>query len=519
MEQSLSTLTFKGSIIEAIAEAKQQKKLFVVYISGDNLESHNLATSTWADSTLAESILKYCILLHISAGSTDAANFSALYPQKSPPCLTAIGYNGVLLWQYDGFFTADIVASSIEKSWLSLHIQETTATYLTAALASKNQPTSETSGSSSSDQGSSSRENNMSSPVNVPEVESSARHEKGEETSFPESASKDENSKPHDMVLAESPLVNEMGTSEYYGTSGASATPGPVCFSNTQDKSVTPKEILSVDLSQSVKSNSTKVEKNEIEACKNDSGGTKDSNGLEPAATKSSDVHFNIKLPDGTSLRTKLSVMDPLRKVKDYVDENRTSYIGPYNLAIPYPRKVFGEQDLRMTLQELDLFGRQTLIVVPHGPRTSQVNIVPSVRGQTNFDGDASSNGSHTGYWAYVRRIVSFFNPFSYLGGGASSPDISQDHKSSMQSHGANPSSRNNLRAAGRSYGVNSSNQSTSVARRTSGRPQTRPPFGSNIHSIHTLKRDEEDDNRSSDRNTFWNGNSTQYGGDNNDSN
>jgi hypothetical protein len=34
MEQSLSLLTFKGSITEAIIEAKRQKKLFVVYISG-----------------------------------------------------------------------------------------------------------------------------------------------------------------------------------------------------------------------------------------------------------------------------------------------------------------------------------------------------------------------------------------------------------------------------------------------------------------------------------------------------
>jgi hypothetical protein len=34
MEQSLPSLTFKGSITEAIVEAKRQKKLFVVYISG-----------------------------------------------------------------------------------------------------------------------------------------------------------------------------------------------------------------------------------------------------------------------------------------------------------------------------------------------------------------------------------------------------------------------------------------------------------------------------------------------------
>lgn len=34
MEQSISSLAFKGSISEAIVESKNQRKLFLVYISG-----------------------------------------------------------------------------------------------------------------------------------------------------------------------------------------------------------------------------------------------------------------------------------------------------------------------------------------------------------------------------------------------------------------------------------------------------------------------------------------------------
>ena len=87
-------------------------------------------------------------------------------PQKSAPCITAIGYNGVNLWQNgmvflwsgniviplfilenhnrqstnfsqielilhsaEGFVGADILASSLEKAWLSLHIQVGCADY------------------------------------------------------------------------------------------------------------------------------------------------------------------------------------------------------------------------------------------------------------------------------------------------------------------------------------------------------------------------------------------------------
>ena len=35
MAHTISSLAYKGSIVEAIAEAKRQKKLFVVYISGN----------------------------------------------------------------------------------------------------------------------------------------------------------------------------------------------------------------------------------------------------------------------------------------------------------------------------------------------------------------------------------------------------------------------------------------------------------------------------------------------------
>jgi hypothetical protein len=64
---------------------------------------------------------------------------------------------------------------------------------------------------------------------------------------------------------------------------------------------------------------------------------------------KSSDVHLNIRLPSGVSLQEKFSVTSTLRMVKDYVDENQTSGLGTYDLAIPYPRKVFSAQGMNMS--------------------------------------------------------------------------------------------------------------------------------------------------------------------------
>ncbi|KAF3455590.1 hypothetical protein FNV43_RR00224 [Rhamnella rubrinervis] len=172
MEQSLSSLSYKGSIPAAINEAKNQRKLFVVYISGQDSESNRLENCTWTDVKVAESVTKYCILLHILEGSADAAQFSAIYPQKSVPCITAIGYNGLQLWQNEGFVSAEVLASSLEKVWLSLHIQETTATVLSAALASKK---SETSTSGSSSIGPSSQGSSSSTTVQSPLTETNSK--------------------------------------------------------------------------------------------------------------------------------------------------------------------------------------------------------------------------------------------------------------------------------------------------------------------------------------------------------
>ena len=78
---------------------------------------------------------------------------------------------------------------------------------------------------------------------------------------------------------------------------------------------------------------------------------------------------------------------------------------------------------------------------------------------------------------------------------------------------GPNPALQNNLRGTGTTPSVYSSNQSDLVTGRNNNSSKKAPMsrLGSNIH---TLKHD-EDDGRFSERNAFWNGNSTEYGGDN----
>lgn len=61
------------------------------------------------------------------------------------------------------------------------------------------------------------------------------------------------------------------------------------------------------------------------------------------SAVKSNDVFLNIRLPDGSSLQAKFFVMDTLKMVKAYINENKPSSFGSFSIAIPYPRKVFND--------------------------------------------------------------------------------------------------------------------------------------------------------------------------------
>lgn len=75
-----------------------------------------------------------------------------------------------------------------------------------------------------------------------------------------------------------------------------------------------------------------------------------DNNAIEndsaPKDYMSSDVHLNIRLLNGVNLQEKFSKTSTLKMIKDYLDNSQEKSPGSYDLAIPYPRKVFTDQGM-----------------------------------------------------------------------------------------------------------------------------------------------------------------------------
>ena len=58
----------------------------------------------------------------------------------------------------------------------------------------------------------------------------------------------------------------------------------------------------------------------------------------------SDDIQLSIRMPSGNRLEIKVTKQDVLRKVKNFVDENKGNELGSYDLSLVYPKRVFSEQ-------------------------------------------------------------------------------------------------------------------------------------------------------------------------------
>jgi len=59
---------------------------------------------------------------------------------------------------------------------------------------------------------------------------------------------------------------------------------------------------------------------------------------------KSDDIQLSIRMPSGNRLEIKVTKQDVLRKVKNFVDENKGNELSSYDLSLVYPKRVFSEQ-------------------------------------------------------------------------------------------------------------------------------------------------------------------------------
>ncbi|CAM0875938.1 unnamed protein product [Alopecurus aequalis] len=463
MENTIDSLTYKGSIPEAINQSRREKKLFVIFISGEGETSSRLEQSTLVDEHVAEVISRCCIFLRLKHGSVDALQFSAIYPQKSIPSVSVVGLNGAMLWNHEGYISPEDLKESIEKAWAALHLQETAATLLTASLASRMADPA----------------NTASTTMPVPESSSTSENHSNSSSQSSESSAVRGFTNSTNLV-AQPP--SSISHAELPKTSESSKSDSAPCNITTEEKldSAAHKTVLP-DLSESSKMDSC-TDPNQTGSTrslkrKNKVGGSsttvpasittgrstsselpveqdKETTSSAVEVTTDSankdDIQLVIRIPNGSSLQIKLTKEDVLMKVKNFVDENKGSGIGSYNLAMFYPRKVFTEQDMESSLYELGIETRQALVVVPTVKVARHQSSLPSSDLDHIVDSD---NSGGWGYFGFLGTALSYVNPLSYLRGNPtpSNPEQLGNEGSQRNRQSSGPWNRPGMEAASES--------------------------------------------------------------------
>lgn len=596
MEVSLSSIAFKGSVSQAIVAAKIWRKILLVYIGDPGEESFNLEQSTLRDSEVVKLLSEYCVVLHLLEGNVDVVHFSAFCPHKSAPALSAIGYNGSLLWQHEGYISTIDLIASIEKARTDLHSQEVVSnlvlsehdgnpntaepypasgeihsneSLISQTMSESNCGTEETvqttvsfrddgqedmaSTSIISASATPSRPSNASlfkcdSIANsTPSSTSIFRDKKISDSSVSvqtkESADAsvfnlaENNSQRGNIVhptdtniegemlnaddeLFREKMINvgslglEQPTTEIVSDreTGDQGTGHVIADVDNNEEEMLDaddqlfKEQMSNVASLGIQQLTTEIVPNGERGDQGILHVMDDQSARNLPTRDSSSIYLQIRLLNGSSLQAKFQATDTLRRVKDYVSENWTDGNKTFSLAIPYPRKVFGEEDMGKVLSELNLGTRVAMILVPFQSARSPSDWRSS--SQASNMGSPSSLQNREASPGLFARILSYFNPFSYFGGTSANQDsVSRD---SVWQYGPNMSLQSAFKDGSQnsSY-MSGSNNPGKDQKASSSSKVEKKGWGSNVH---TLKHDEDESFR--DRNAFWNGNSTQYGGD-----
>ncbi|XP_023220420.1 UBX domain-containing protein 4-like isoform X1 [Centruroides sculpturatus] len=106
---------YEGNIPEAISEAKGKKKIFLVYIEGDDDLSKQMNTS-YDDQSVSQRLNdNECIAVKIQANSEACKQFSQIYPVVIIPSSFFIGNNGIPLEVIAGNLSPEQFLSKIDN--------------------------------------------------------------------------------------------------------------------------------------------------------------------------------------------------------------------------------------------------------------------------------------------------------------------------------------------------------------------------------------------------------------------
>lgn len=405
---------YEGSIPEAISEAKGKKKVFLVYIEGDDDLSRQMNTS-YDDQSVAQRLEdNECIAVKIQANSEACKQFSQIYPVVIIPSSFFIGNNGIPLEVIAGNLSPEQFLSKIDNV-IEMHKKQTNeiqdsppvtsnsnSSHSSSAPASLNTETTSTY-SLNTYRVSSMEQENKSNDIEmtdesstVPENDSPPKKESDIEECAgddPELARKmkrarklieerkaekeeEEKKKENEQEIERRKIGKEIQKAQKEREKNELKQWAEERAKEKKEEHLARERVLAqiaqdraeraakFNQMNEKKLQEQKLKQQEAEARKK----AEQEKITEEAARRSQFANIQFRLSDGSSLVHRFPADATLRDVQQFVVENMPNgslSSSDFVLSTNFPRREFSRNDYSQTLRDLQLTPSATLLVLP----------------------------------------------------------------------------------------------------------------------------------------------------------
>ena len=465
---------FSGSVPEAVAEAKRNNKLFLVYIEGSDDMSKTM-TDTYNDAAVAQKLsAKDIVAIKLAANSVPYAQFCAIYPVLIIPSSYFIGVNGAPIEIITGSLVPTEFAAKIDKI-IEIHDRASP----TVKIAS-------------SSQASSSKDSEPSMPPEAnspdPDQPSTSQETEDDESKLP----LEERLERAKVLLEVKKQIKEEEEKEKEKKLELERrNVGKALQKAQQDKQ--DNELKEWAKNRAKEKEEERLAREKVRALiaqdKADRAAryqqSKEAEQAEwqrlakikeeqeraarTAAQNSNDARIQFRLPDGSSTNHVFSADASLDDVREFVIQEVRPPFSHFSLCTTFPRRHFTQSNYSESLRDLQLAPSAVLLILPEQTAT-QVH-------------------SSGGFWSMVFWTV--LKPFIYSWRAISSLFFGT-------SPSRDQSSPPNSESSSKSQNEQSSSHTGGARRRDAG-------FVRREGNIYRLSNQSDDG-----ENNTWNGNSTQ---------
>ncbi|XP_062519739.1 UBX domain-containing protein 4-like [Corticium candelabrum] len=480
---------FSGPVSEAVQIARSDKKLFVVYIYGDNETSKNMS-KVWEDAQVASEFAD-CISLRLASESESFQQFSQYYPVSVVPSTYFIGQNGypleIILGSVDNTSLVEklkrvaeahrvevesqAVETSRETTTEILSTTETSATVVTSsvvATAAAAEAGDNLSDTEVSDVMVQSTEKSIDERVTSARDKISDLRKKKAEQQAEQDKQRELNRRQMGRDIVKAKQEREQ----------LQAKQRVDQLRRDRENDRLAKEAVKLQLERDKEERASRFK---VDKMKRDAEA--EVKKAEKAAVKEKEMkqqhnqtRIQFRLPDGTSFTHLFQSSQTLQEMREVVSDYVSLKYSTFSLVATYPRRELVPDLDNSTLLDLQLAPSRVVMVTSTSKISHYSSVSNTLEGSTVW---AVVMLPFTIVWSLIMMIVALFKPPSASPASGGAEKLTSGSRSDNQSHGND----------------NSDRQSSVRSRWNSQRDG----------NVHRMKTDDDDG-----ENNTWNGNSTQ---------